>query len=413
MRIMNMFLYAICMLLMACSDDNGSSQTDTGHVEKYDPVQVNKSNTTDLYMHYMTWFETKESSDNNSWGVHWTMANQNPDNITNDKREIASHFYPLIGPYHSGDKDVIEYHLLLMKYAGIDGLLFDWYGTYDVNDYSSINKNTQVVINLLDEVGLKYAFVYEDRTLPEVVNAGMAANNENAAKNDMRYLQSNYFTKDDYIQINSNPLLMVFGPITLESPESWTNVFSVLSQKPTFLTLWNESSDAGENADGEYAWVYQDNEHLNDFYQNRSQSLSIAMGAAYPGFVDFYNEGGWGNEIGWTIDHQDGAVLDETLQLAASTNVDYLQLVTWNDFGEGTMFEPTNEFGYTFIDKLKSFAGVSGQTSVFENIHQLYEYRKQYKSNSFIQTQLDQAFYYFVSLQVDKAIEILDIISEN
>jgi len=27
-----------------------------------------------------------------------------------------------------------------------------------------------------------------------------------------------------------------------------------------------------------------------------------------------------------------------------------IQLVTWNDYGEGTMIEPTHEFGYTFLE---------------------------------------------------------------
>ncbi len=28
----------------------------------------------------------------------------------------------------------------------------------------------------------------------------------------------------------------------------------------------------------------------------------------------------------------------------------HIQLVTWNDYGEGTMIEPTHEFGYTFLE---------------------------------------------------------------
>lgn len=413
---MRLFYVALTLatLTLGCSKENGNSTTtEPDKLEKFDPVEITKTNSTNVYMHYMTWFETKESSDNNSWGTHWTMANQNPDNLTDGKKDIASHYYPLIGPYHSGDKDVIEYHLLLMKYAGIDGVLFDWYGTYDVNDYKIINDNTQTVIDMIDEVGLKYAFVYEDRTLTEVVNSGLAINNQSAAKTDMRYLASNHFNQDDYITINNQPLLMVFGPITLQTPDSWTNVFSVFSSQPTFLTLWNESSDTGANAKGEYAWVYQDNSYLTDFYDNRVSQLDVAMGGAYPGFNDFYEEGGWGSDINWTIDYQDGATLDETLSLASAASVDYLQLITWNDFGEGTMIEPTDEFGYSFLEKIKTFTSVTNQESVFDNIYKLYQYRKEYSNNSTIQTKLDQAFYYFVSMQTDAAKAILNDLGDN
>jgi hypothetical protein len=94
------------------------------------------------------------------------MATCNPDIVdTAGKRQIASHFYPLIGPYACSDRDVIEYHLLLMKYSGIEGILFDWYGSSDINDYGLIRRNTEQIIDRLDEVGLKFAIVYEDRTV--------------------------------------------------------------------------------------------------------------------------------------------------------------------------------------------------------------------------------------------------------
>ena len=52
------------------------------------------------------------------------VNNRNPNIVdATGKRQIASHYYPKIGPYASSDPDVIEYHLLLMKYAGVDGVL--------------------------------------------------------------------------------------------------------------------------------------------------------------------------------------------------------------------------------------------------------------------------------------------------
>lgn len=357
----------------------------------------------------MPWFETKESSPNHQWGYHWTMANQNPDNIDgNGRRDIASHYYPLIGPYHSGDKEVIENHLLLMKYAGVDGVLIDWYGTYDLNDYRVNKENSEQLIAMLDKVGLEYAIVYEDRFLTNIVNAGLAPTVTGAAKADMNYMQSNYFGDANYIKIAGKPLLLNFGPITLTTPDQWTNVFANINPKPAFLTLWNESSEAGSNAMGEYAWVYQNSTALSNFYANNLPNLQIAFGSAYPGFNDFYQQGGGGAPIGWTIDHNNGATLDETLAMAKNAQVDYLQLVTWNDFGEGTMIEPTVEFQYTYVEKIKTFAGVQNTGNVFSDISKLYNLRKQHKANAIVQAKLDKAFGYFVSMQADKAISILN-----
>jgi hypothetical protein len=50
----------------------------------------------------MPWYATKDVS--GEWGWHWTMGHFDPDQKKwDDQREIASHDYPLIGPYDSGD----------------------------------------------------------------------------------------------------------------------------------------------------------------------------------------------------------------------------------------------------------------------------------------------------------------------
>ena len=76
---------------------------------------VHKDFTKPVLMHYMPWFDTPEFQ--GRWGWHWRMNTQDPDSIdmTTGRRQIASHFYPLIGPYASIDPDVIEYHLLALQ----------------------------------------------------------------------------------------------------------------------------------------------------------------------------------------------------------------------------------------------------------------------------------------------------------
>jgi len=404
-----LFFWIMNILFISCSgsDDKGSDKPT--EPETFEPVAIEKTNSTKIYVHYMPWFETNESSANKKWGYHWTMANKNPNTIgANGRREIASYYYPLIGPYHSGDKNVIENHLLLMKYSGIDGVLIDWYGTYDVNDYRMVKENTEQLIAMLDKVGLEYAIVYEDRVTKNVVDAQKAISVTAAAKTDLAYMQNNYFDDKNYIKINGKPLLLNFGPIILQTPAEWTNVFNTLTTKPTFLTLWDQSVEAGDNASGEYAWVFKNSTYLTNFYTNTKSKLSVAMGSAYPGFKDFYAEGGGGDAIGWTIEPNNGATLDETLSLAKNANLNYLQLITWNDFGEGKMFEPTVEFGYSYIEKVKTFAGVKNTETVFPDISKLYNLRVEKKGSADAQKKLDQAFNYFVSMQSAKAKQLIN-----
>ena len=182
---------------------NNNGHNDT--LVKYDPVDVQKSNTVKIYVHYMPWFETKETSDDGTWGQHWKMTTQNPDIIDGDgKHQIASHYYPLIGPYASSDKDVIEYHLLLMKYIGADGLLIDWYGTINLYDYPLIKRNSEALIDMLEEVGLDFGIVYEDRTITTAFENNVIDDKIEAAQEDMAYIQTNYFILPEYIYIGNN-----------------------------------------------------------------------------------------------------------------------------------------------------------------------------------------------------------------
>jgi hypothetical protein len=398
-------LVIFTFLLTGCNKDDKTEPEPTVN----GPVAVEKSNSTKIWVHYMPWFETPETSDNGGWGIHWTMATMNPDNIDGDgQREIASHYYPLIGPYASSDKDVIEYHLLLMKYSGIDGLIIDWYGSSDLWDYPLNRRNAEAVINMLDKVGLTFALTYEDFTLGKLIDNGVIDNVIDGAISDFQYIEQNYFSKETYIKIDNKPLLTVFGPRFIQNGNDWTTVLQGISEAPAFLSLWYESGELGSNASGEFSWVYENNTHIQNFYKNQVPKFELSLGSAYPGFKDYYAEGGWGSNMAWSIDHKNGLTFKETLEMAKNSGIGYLQLVTWNDFGEGTMIEPTLEFEYTMLEHLQQFTGVAYLKTELEKITDLFMLRKEFSGMQKEQKILDQAFYYFVSLQTDKAVDVID-----
>src|SRR6516162_4575045 len=172
------------------------------------PVAVTKTNPTKVYMHYMPWFQTPSSlggTDGGQWGIHWTMANQNPNVVdASGKRQIASHYYPMIGPYDSTDPDVLEYHMLLMKYSGVDGLLVDWYGQKGTNgDINSLLNASNAIVNQTNNYGLGVGVVLEDNFAGSLTNGLPDGSNSQAVSNvtqNMQYLAANYFNKPNYIK---------------------------------------------------------------------------------------------------------------------------------------------------------------------------------------------------------------------
>lgn len=370
---------------------------------------VPKTYTKPVLMHYMPWFETPEFD--GGWGYHWTMNNNNPNtvvNATTGERDIASHYNPLIGPYSSIDPAVLEYHLLLMKYAGVDGILIDWYGQYGGNgDIGKLLQASNAIVDVTDDAGMEFGVVLEDRF----------SQSRTDVERNVAYLRDNYFNRSNYYRHGAaqDPILAIFGPINYTGQSTWDQIVQFGGEDMEILPLWNDSDECGSHGDGNYTWP-QENEALDnwytllrDHYDNEAPNLKTFMGSAYTGFDDYYAEAGQGAGY-FTIPHEDGVTLEKTFGLADEfkADIDILQLVTWNDYGEGTMFEPTLEFGYQFLTQLQSFLGVSYTLHELEQVHRLYTLRKSKAGDITAQAKLDQVFDAFADLQPALAEQLMD-----
>jgi hypothetical protein len=193
---------------------------------------------------------------------------------------------------------------------------------------------------------------------------------------------------------------MVFGPQSLTSPEAWSYALGAISTTPALVVLNGFTSKANDsqhkNAKGEFLWV-----NPNPTYSGAG-SFDIYIGGAMPGFWDVYKEHGQGEGY-TTYDRQDGALFVKQLNAAKTAGLQWLQVSTWNDYGEGTNIEPTKEYGYQYLEKLQQFTGVGYDKSHLELIYRWYKLRKAKPSN----TQVKQAYNYLNAMQPDKAEAII------
>ena len=72
----------------------------------------------------------------------------------------------------------------------------------------------------------------------------------------------------------------------------------------------------------------------------------------FPQFHDIYQQAGVHKSYGY-LDPQGGKTFDQTLEMALQSNSELIQIATWNDYGEGTMIEPTKEFAYRYLERLQ------------------------------------------------------------
>lgn len=298
-----------------------------------------KSDSRKIYAHLMPWFETP--------GFHWDM--------------VGRHYNPQIGPYHSGDYKVIEYQLLLMKYAGIDGVIIDWPGRSTMHkDLPDNAENTDQIIDQTAKFGMEFAVCFEDQY----------ATDTNDAINSMHWVRDHYFNRPNHIKSNGAPALFVFGPQKIAAGD-WPAVLAATGTDPMLFTLWYNDK-AGGARDGTFAWLYSDAlTGVSNYYDRPDQGTKVSV--LYPGFNAAYPNGapGWG--IGFDLNG--GDTFTATYDLSKGVG-DMVQIATWNDYTEGTMIEPTNEFGYRHLTALQKVLGVTYGQAELEIVRKLFDRRK-------------------------------------
>ncbi len=309
-----------------------------------------------ILVHYMPWFESKPVS--GTWGWHWTMGHFDPERSDpTGRRHVASHYYPLIGPYDAADPDVLEYHTLLMRVAGIDGVIADWYGSEDVNDYTMIHRRTALLFATAGRRSLKFAVCYEDRVLKSMSerNGLTPAQLIGHGRTHLRFCEENWFKEPSYVTWQGKPLLLVFGPDYLNSTQ-WEAVFSGLRRPPAYFSLHERRPPAIGSFAWPPMWASKDgvldvkglDAYLDRFYGQDGPRI----GCAFPGFHDIYKEVGVQPSHGY-LDPRNGETFRHTLGRAVVSGRLVVQVATWNDFGEGTCIEPTREYGYRYLEEIQ------------------------------------------------------------
>jgi hypothetical protein len=312
-----------------------------------------------VLVHYMPWYASKPVSGN--WGWHWTMDRFKPDKVgANGRRELASHYRPLIGPYDSNDPDVLECQVLLMKFAGISGVIIDWYGTENFRDYATIHRNSLSLIKYLKQAGLKFAICYEDQSIKHMIKGGKLKKVQEVihGKKEFQWLAKNWFTDPAYLKLKGKPVLLIFGPQHFKKAQ-WNQITSNLSTQPLLYTLPHLTNQA--NSAGAFGWPPVDGgknvtpaiwqKYLRDLYSRGVKGESI-IAPVFPKFHDIYQQAGVHKSYGY-LDDQGGKTFEQTLDLAWKSNSELIQVATWNDYGEGTIIEPTKEFAYRYLESLQ------------------------------------------------------------
>jgi hypothetical protein len=237
--------------------------------------------------------------------------------------------------YDSNDPAQVQRQITDMISRGIDGVIIDWYGPNNVVDQA-----TQLVMHEAEKhAGFTFAIMIDAGAM---LNACSNCSSQDALTQLLQYVEKTYVTSPAYFTIQGQPVVTNFN---VDPSVNWQGANAALRVPPRFL-FQNQGGFTHAMSDGSYSWVMPQMpnygmDYLSSFYDTGISFPSIeTVGATYKGFNDALAS--WGS--GRAMDQQCGQTWLQTFAKINSTynpgkQLPYLQLVTWNDYEEGTELE--------------------------------------------------------------------------
>jgi len=240
--------------------------------------------------------------------------------------------------YSSTDAQQVHRQVADMISRGIDGVIIDWYGPNN-----SIDQATKLVMTEAEaHPGFTFAIMVDQGAIKW--NSCSGCTPQQALIHQMQYVEQTYFPSKAYLRIDGKPVVTNFD-IDLSYSIDWKAVSASLSAKPAFL-FQNNNGFSHVLSHGSYSWVIPTTtdygmNYLKSFYGTGIAAVpEQTVGATYKGFND--SLAAWGSNR--VMGQQCGQTWLKTFSQINSLynsgkQLPVLQLVTWNDYEEGTEIE--------------------------------------------------------------------------
>jgi len=235
----------------------------------------------------MPWFRGSTSSPPHA---HWCASYGN------------SYYDPVVGTYDLTNVSLVNMELDMMQDAGIDGLWID----YQTSKWDTV---VDILVAEMKLRGMGFAIVVDS-----AINKNIFA--ERGAK------IASWMSEPHYYRHYGTPIVPVFN-----DPET---IFVALPMPAVYITRYE--LDKPWWAQDTYPWV-NSNAVTNAQKYYREWHPYMVIASAYRGFKDCYPN----HALSTPLQDQ----LHTTLAAASQYNPAFVQLLTWNDFGEGTQLEPS------------------------------------------------------------------------
>ena len=262
---------------------------------------------------------------------------------------VYAHFMPWFGGanhmnvgYSSNDATQVRRQVDDMMSRAIRGAIIDWYGPNFTRE-----NNTTLMMKAEAELrggAFEFAVMEDAGALGQCAHtAGCDLTTQMLS--DIAYANSNYFGSPAYMRIAGRPVLFFFGEE--QYAIDWTRARANAAGNPMFISR-NNGGFTLVGTDGAFSWVnlYTDPLNMGFAYLDSFDATGLlhptlqTFGSGYKGFNDTL--AAWSaNRI---MSQQCGATWLDTMAetgkyYSPNNQLPALQMVTWNDYEEGTELE--------------------------------------------------------------------------
>lgn len=273
-------------------------------------------------------------------GTHW----QSPDPINKTLADAPD--YPMAGPYDSLDPTTIDRHVTQAKDAGITGLICSWWGQGDRTD--------QQLKALLDSAALGdlaiTAYV-ENITSPQTL------------ADVCLYLLNTYGSHPSWLKLNGKPVIFLYDRVLQTvGLDGWTKALAIIDSRAkgrlAVVATGNGRKQIAERAplfDGVHiygmpyylaqthplAWLWR-RQFYNGWVKYQA-GLSLTTATVIPGYDDHLVPGRPAPRP--FVDRDKGKLYRDLWKAAISARPDWILIVSFNEWHEGSQIEPSVQYG--------------------------------------------------------------------
>ncbi len=348
---MNKLLFGTLMLTLSLSIACGNGGSSAAHSSSSAAPQTSTATTPTTPTATTLAAETDNNTSAASSFPGWTDGDIAPTNVSKvdvhkllyagTTSKVYAHLMPWFGDsshknvgYTSWTAAQVALQVNDMISRGINGMVIDWFGPNNTN----LNTATQLIFQeAVKHPGFEVAVMLDAGSVSGDPTTSVVAS--------LNYIQANYQTSPAYMRKAGRPVDPFFGVETLAV--NWATVQASVSGNPIYV-FENNSGFTQASSDGAFSWVGPfDNvndwgqSYLDSFYSSAlSHPTEHTFASTKKGFND--TMAAW--SLNRVINQNCGSTWLNTFKeignyYSQTNQLESLQLVTWNDYEEGSEIE--------------------------------------------------------------------------